>query len=130
MVSRNRSRVLDVVEANEQLCRWGWASVRADTKTDSQPADVDIIASRDGITLFIGVTVVNGNTSKKQVGDKINDLQNMANIGKSFEARSIANVDWVLLVKKSHTGEWFAVESKIPYAKGSEKYKTMKEVLA
>ena len=118
------------VEANEQLCKWGWASVRADSQTDSQPADVDIVASRDGVTMFIGVVVLNGNTSKKDVGGKIDDLITMANIGKTFPAMSDFNSDWVLLIKMSHTGKWYAVESKIPYAKGSQEYRTMREVMA
>ena len=130
MVDRNNSQTMARVEANEQLCKWGWASVRADSQTDSQPADVDIVASRDGVTMFIGVVVLNGNTSKKDVGGKIDDLITMANIGKTFPAMSDFNSDWVLLIKMSHTGKWYAVESKIPYAKGSQEYRTMREVMA
>lgn len=118
------------VQANEQLCRWGWASTRAERKTESQPAEVDLVCSRDGYTLFCGVVVLNSNTSKKRVGDKIEGLQNMANIGKPFASNMNTRIGWVLLIKKAHTDEWFAVENKISYAKGSGDYKTMKEVLA
>jgi len=130
MVIRDNSHARACVEANEQLCRWGWASVRADLQTDSQPADVDIVASRDGVTVFVGVVVVNGRTSKKEVGGDIHDLMTMANIGKSFPATRDASSEWVLLVKMAHTGEWFAIESKVPYVKGAEEYRTMKSVMA
>lgn len=104
--------------------------MRADSQTDSQPADVDIVASRDGVTMFVGVVVLNGNTSKKEVGGKIDDLISMANIGKTFPAMSDFSSDWVLLIKMAHTGQWYAVDSKITHVKGSAEYRSISRVMA